>query len=86
MKTLLEHESKSLLAQANIPTPVSTLIEKGSISIPHLPVVLKSQVPTGGRGKAGGILIADTPEDFELAVETLFKLPIQGVHAKYTPR
>jgi len=74
---LLEHESKSLLAQANIPTPTSTLIEKGSTTIPHLPVVLKSQVPTGGRGKAGGILITDTPEDFELAVETLFKLPIK---------
>ena len=74
---LLEHESKSLLAQANIPTPTSTLIEKGATTIPHLPVVLKSQVPTGGRGKAGGILITDTPEDFELAVETLFNLPIK---------
>lgn len=74
---LLEHESKSLLAQANIPTPSSTLIEKGSTEIPQLPIVLKSQVPTGGRGKAGGILITETPEDFELAVDTLFKLSIK---------
>lgn len=75
---LLEHESKSLLKNANIPVPSSQIVTKGSIPTLSLPVVLKSQVPTGGRGKAGGILIANTAEDAQQALETIFKLDIKG--------
>ena len=79
---LLEHESKQLLKSAQIPVPIGQLLIKSSTPEVTLPVVLKSQVPTGGRGKAGGILIVSTPEEFEQATEKLFNLEIKG----YTPQ
>lgn len=75
---LLEHEAKSLLQKANIPTPASTLIIKGSQATLSLPTVLKSQVPTGGRGKAGGIRIVSTNEEATQAITDLFQLDIKG--------
>ncbi len=79
---LLEHESKQLLLASQIPIPVGQILTKGKSSKVALPAVLKSQVPTGGRGKAGGILIVDTLEDLEEATEKLFNLEIKG----YLPR
>ena len=75
---LLEHESKTLLKNANVPVPSSKLLTKGSTLTFPLPAVLKSQVPTGGRGKAGGIIIANTPQGAQEAIETIFKLDIKG--------
>ncbi len=47
------------------------------------PIVLKSQVLTGGRGKAGGIKFADNPgEAFEVA-ENLLNLEIKGEKVKH---
>ena len=43
-----------------------------------LPVVLKSQVLTGGRGKAGGIRIINKKEDLHAHSEELFNLKIKG--------
>lgn len=74
---LLEYEAKNILKAANIPIPDSTLITKGSSLPENLPVVLKSQVPTGGRGKAGGIIIANTEEETEKATQQLFELKIK---------
>ena len=42
------------------------------------PVVVKAQVLVAGRGKAGGIKVADTPEDAEKAASTIFGLKIKG--------
>ncbi len=74
---LLENEAKKILQNANIPVPISTLIQKGSPYTGPLPTVLKSQVPAGGRGKAGGILIVNTQEEADQALETLFNLEIK---------
>lgn len=47
------------------------------------PVVLKSQVLVGGRGKAGGIKFADNPgEAFDVAKE-LLTLEIKGEKVKH---
>lgn len=75
---LLEHESKQLLTASQIPVPLGRIITKGQAQEVDLPVVLKSQVPTGGRGKAGGIIIVDTPEKLKEATEKLFNLEIKG--------
>lgn len=75
---LLEHESKALLAAAKIPTPSSVLIHKDTATAVKLPVVIKSQVPVGGRGKAGGIKIATTPDEVAQHVETIFALPVKS--------
>jgi succinyl-CoA synthetase beta subunit len=42
------------------------------------PVVVKAQVLTGGRGKAGGIKLADSPEDARDKAEAILGLDIRG--------
>ena len=42
------------------------------------PVVVKAQVLTGGRGKAGGIKLAATPEEAEARAEEILGLDIRG--------
>ncbi len=41
-------------------------------------VVVKAQVKTGGRGKAGGVKLARTPEDAYAAAEAILGLDIKG--------
>lgn len=79
---LLEHEAKTLLSSAKIPTPVSVLIQKNTPVAVKLPAVLKSQVPVGGRGKAGGIKIASTPEELTQFTQEILTLEIKG----HTPK
>ena len=76
---LLEHEAKTLLKAAGIPTPLSSLLTKDAPSLnQYLPIVLKSQVPIGGRGKAGGIVIVDNSNDLQPTIDNLLKLGIKG--------
>ena len=80
---LLEHESKTLLKNSSIPVPAGTLFSKTQIPTNLiLPVILKSQVPTGGRGKAGGILKVTTQQELQEKSQQLFQLAIKG----YTPQ
>lgn len=74
---LLEYEAKQLLAESKISIPESKLIRKGERSSYPLPFVLKSQVPTGGRGKAGGIVMVDSSEMIEPSITKLLSLPIK---------
>lgn len=75
---LLEYEAKSIITSSNIPIPKGTLVSHDSNEAANLPLVLKSQVPIGGRGKAGGIIIVDTPGALKPAVEKLLNLEIKG--------
>lgn len=77
---LLEYEAKQLLAQAQIGIPRGQVIYTRT-DTPQLdfPVVLKSQVPTGGRGKAGGVVIIEDDKQLEADIRKLFNLPIQGL-------
>ncbi|OBQ46192.1 succinate--CoA ligase subunit alpha [Halodesulfovibrio spirochaetisodalis] len=78
---LNEHLSKKLFGEAGITVPVGTLLTPESVTVPeHLspPWYLKAQVLTGGRGKAGGILRADTPEEFHKQAENIFAMKIKG--------
>lgn len=63
---LQEHQGKQLLAQAGVPIPAGRVVrtpEQARQVAAELagPVALKSQVPSGKRGKAGAIRFADTP-------------------------
>ena len=77
--SLLEYEAKHLLKAAGVKVPASVVVaspkDSGSLT---LPVVLKSQVPTGGRGKAGGIVIAKDKSSVKKTVESLLKKSIKG--------
>ena len=53
---LLEFQAKRLFAGQGIPVPQGVLVrEKGDVDALSYPVMLKAQIPTGKRGKAGGI-------------------------------
>src|SRR3712207_289456 len=43
------------------------------------PVVIKAQVPVGGRGKAGGVKLADTPEQAEQLAGQILGMDIKGL-------
>lgn len=76
---LLEHEAKKILHSAGIPVPKSILITTGAKTLPkNLPIVLKSQVPVGGRGKAGGIVIVEEQNQLSTTIDHLFNLSIKG--------
>lgn len=76
---LLEYEAKDILRKANVPVPSSQLISKPVItSEVSLPIVLKSQVPTGGRGKLGGIKIIESVNELQKAIDELFEVTIKG--------
>ena len=42
------------------------------------PVVVKAQVKTGGRGKAGGVKLADTPDDAQARATDILGMDIKG--------
>lgn len=76
---LLEHEAKTLLRANMIPVPKGVIVTKRStFDSVHLPTVLKSQVPVGGRGKLGGVVIVESKEELESVTNTLFSLDIKG--------
>ncbi len=78
---LLEYEAKHILQDAGIRTPASTLVESATDSV-ILPVVLKSQIPVGGRGKLGGVVLVETPDILEKTITTLLQLDIKGYRPK----
>jgi len=77
-----EYAAKPLLAEAGIAVPRSQLAETpaeaeqaaGEIG----PCVVKAQVPTGKRGKAGGIKLAATPAEARNAAEAILGMEIAG--------
>ena len=78
---LLEYQAKELFRKVGIPTlPFQTIHnprELKRLQIPY-PVVLKSQVRGGGRGKAGGIRFVANTIDAIAAARNIFNLSILG--------
>ena len=74
---LLEYEAKTLLKAAGLPVPKGVLVPSSGISV-STPVVLKSQVPTGGRGKLGGVIIVEDDADTQATIQSLFARTIKG--------
>ncbi|MBU1276629.1 MAG: hypothetical protein KJ720_14740 [Proteobacteria bacterium] len=75
---LLEYESKQILKGYNIAGPRGETVSRGQETSFPPPAMLKSQVPTGGRGKAGGILAAQSAPEMGERLELLFDTPIHG--------
>ncbi|MBW4576916.1 MAG: acetate--CoA ligase family protein [Aphanothece sp. CMT-3BRIN-NPC111] len=78
---LLEYQAKELFRKMGIPVLPSQRIDhprdiKG-LQLRY-PVVLKSQVRAGGRGRAGGVRFAENTIDAIAAARTIFNLPILG--------
>ena len=77
-----EHAAKPLLKAAGIAVPegryVRTAVDAAVAQQAVGPCVVKAQVPTGKRGKAGGIKTADTPEDAQDVTEKILGMEIAG--------
>jgi succinyl-CoA synthetase beta subunit len=81
---LFEYEAKNILAKYGIPTPNGGLATNASQAREAAtklkpPFVVKAQVLVAGRGKAGGILFADSIVDAEKATEKLLSMQIKGI-------
>jgi succinyl-CoA synthetase beta subunit len=80
---LYEYQGKQLFARFGIPVSegrLATSPEEARAAADDLggPVVVKAQVLTGGRGKAGGIKLADDPADAEAKAREILGLDIRG--------
>ncbi|MFQ3662003.1 MAG: ADP-forming succinate--CoA ligase subunit beta [Chloroflexaceae bacterium] len=81
---LHEYQARDLLAKYGIPvtrggvavTPGEARAVAESIGGP---VVVKAQVFVGGRGKAGGVKLADTPEQAEQVASQILGMSIKGL-------
>jgi len=77
-----EFAAKPLLAAAGIKVPGSQLVttadDAGKACEALGPIVVKAQVPTGKRGKAGGIVAADSPADASSAAARILGMDIAG--------
>jgi succinyl-CoA synthetase beta subunit len=78
-----EYEAREIVKRAGIPVTdfgfATTPLEAHEIAARiGEPVVIKSQVLTGGRMKAGGVQFADTPDDAAAKAEQVLALEING--------
>jgi succinyl-CoA synthetase beta subunit len=75
-----EHAAKPLLAGRGIAVPrsgVAKTPEEAAVIANRLgPVVVKAQVPTGKRGKAGGIKTASSPEEARVQAKAIIGMEI----------
>jgi succinyl-CoA synthetase beta subunit len=81
---LQEYRSKEILARHGVPLlagEIATTPEQARATAERLggPVVVKAQVLVGGRGKAGGVKLAATPEEAEARAREIIGLDIKGV-------
>jgi succinyl-CoA synthetase beta subunit len=84
---LFEYEAKGVLAKYGIPTPqggLATTASQARETAAKLkpPMVIKAQVLVAGRGKAGGILFADSIDEAEKTTEKLLNMEIKGTRVK----
>jgi succinyl-CoA synthetase beta subunit len=80
---LYEYQGKQLFARFGIPVSEGRLAstpEEAGAAARELggPVVVKAQVLTGGRGKAGGVKLADDPDDAAAKAAGILGLDIRG--------
>ncbi|MFL6071713.1 MAG: ATP-grasp domain-containing protein, partial [Actinomycetes bacterium] len=80
---LFEYQAKDLFAKHGVPVTPGTVAftaadAKGAAEKYGGTVVVKAQVKTGGRGKAGGVKLADSPATAESAANAILGLDIKG--------
>src|SRR5262245_60599239 len=81
---LHEYQAKELFQRAGIPTAPGIVcatpaeVRAAAAKIGGT-VVVKAQVHSGGRGKAGGVKLAKTPEEAQEKAKSILALSIQGL-------
>ncbi|MCB2223195.1 MAG: ADP-forming succinate--CoA ligase subunit beta [Actinobacteria bacterium] len=80
---LFEYQGKTLFARMGVPVPqgsVARTPEEARAAAEEIGgrVVVKAQVQVGGRGKAGGIKLADGPDEAAAHAEAILGMDIKG--------
>jgi succinyl-CoA synthetase beta subunit len=80
---LFEYQGKELFARHGIPVPSGEAAETPEAARTAAEriggrVVVKAQVQVGGRGKAGGIKLADNPDEAEARAREILGMDIKG--------
>ena len=84
---LFEYEAKTILAKYGIPTPQGGLATNSSQAVEVAarlkpPFAIKAQVLVAGRGKAGGILFANSIDETERVAQKLLNMQIKRIPVK----
>jgi succinyl-CoA synthetase beta subunit len=80
---LLEYQGKQLFARHGVPVPAgtpATTVEEAVAAADEIgyPSVIKAQVQVGGRGKAGGIKVAQDRQEAEAHAQAIIGMDIKG--------
>jgi len=80
---LYEYQARKLLSEYGVPVPdgeVATTVQEVGDAARRMKgrVVVKAQVHTGGRGKAGGVKLASNAEEAEEAARKILGMEIKG--------
>ncbi|MDT4891254.1 MAG: succinyl-CoA synthetase beta subunit [Pseudonocardiales bacterium] len=80
---LFEYQAKQLFQRFGVPVGLGEVAETPEAAKAVAErlggvTVVKAQVKTGGRGKAGGVKVAKTPDDAEQAAQTILGMDIKG--------
>ncbi|MGL5827335.1 MAG: ADP-forming succinate--CoA ligase subunit beta [Nocardioides sp.] len=80
---LMEYQAKELFAKHAVPVALGTVVTTAAGAADAAAalggrVVVKAQVKTGGRGKAGGVKLAQDPADAEAKAEEILGMDIKG--------
>ncbi|HQY24254.1 MAG TPA: ADP-forming succinate--CoA ligase subunit beta [Thermoflexales bacterium] len=81
---LHEYQSKRIFGQHGVPVPQGYCVDTAEEAVHAaekigLPVVIKSQVLVGGRGKAGGVKVAKTLDEVREKAAAILALTIKGL-------
>lgn len=83
---LQEYTGKDLLRRTGVPVPPGEVAkspdEAAEIARRLGPVAVKAQVLVGGRGKAGGIKLASTPDEARDAARQILGMDLKGLHVE----
>ncbi|HSJ22402.1 MAG TPA: ADP-forming succinate--CoA ligase subunit beta [Nocardioidaceae bacterium] len=80
---LMEYQAKELFAKHGVPVNVGTVVERAEDAAAAAEanggrVVVKAQVKTGGRGKAGGVKLAENPDEAVARAQDILGMDIKG--------
>jgi succinyl-CoA synthetase beta subunit len=80
---LMEYQAKELFARHGVPVTLGRVIEDAADAADAARelggrVVVKAQVKTGGRGKAGGVKLAATPDEAQAKAAEILGMDIKG--------